>query len=136
MLPARFDRYRRPARRLLGVLFIAAGVLHFVVPSFYVAIMPPYLPYHRALVYLSGVAEVLGGIGVLLPATRRLAGWGLILLLLAVFPANIHMFTEALAGQGWSLYTVGLLVRLPFQFVMMAFVYWCAIQPPATADAG
>jgi uncharacterized membrane protein len=136
MLPDRFARYRRPARRILGILFIAAGVMHFIVPSFYVAIMPPYLPSHRTLVYLSGVAEVLGGVGVLLPSTRRLAGWGLILLLLAVFPANIHMFTEAQAEQGWSLYTVGLLLRLPLQFVMMAVVYWCAVQPPVTADAG
>ena len=122
------DRYRAAARTLIGVLFLLAGVMHFVVPSLYVSIMPPYLPYHRVLVYASGVAEVLGGLGVLLPATRRLAGWGLILLLLAVFPANVHMFTDTLGEQGWTLYTIGLLLRLPLQFVLMGVVYWCALS--------
>jgi uncharacterized membrane protein len=76
---------------LLGILFVAAGVNHFVRPDFYVKIMPPYLPWHLELVYLSGVAEIVLGVLVLIPKWRSLAAWGLIALLVAVFPANIHM---------------------------------------------
>ena len=79
------------SRYLLGVFFIAAGVNHFWHTAFYVAIMPPWLPWHLALVYISGAAEI--GLGALLLFSRwqLLAGWGLIALSLAVFPANIHM---------------------------------------------
>ena len=86
------ESYRRAARWVLAALFVAAGALHFLVPGVYLRIMPP--PYPRALVYISGATEVLGGVGVLIPATRRWAGWGLIALLVAVFPANIHMAAE------------------------------------------
>lgn len=121
-------RSNKPAR-LLGGLFIAAGVLHFVMPSFYVRIMPPYLPWHRALVLISGAAEVLGGVGVLFKATRRWAGWGLIALLFAVYPANIHMTVEAVQARGWTApYTLATLVRLPFQFVLIAWVWWTCLR--------
>ena len=70
---------------LLVVFFVAAGANHFIAPKFYLKIMPPYLPWHLALVYISGVVEIAGGIDVLIPGTRRLAAWGLIALLIAVF---------------------------------------------------
>jgi uncharacterized membrane protein len=89
---------RSLSRGLLAVLFIGAGVLHFVAPATYLHIMPPYLPAPLALVYLSGAAEIAGGVGLLIPATRQLAGWGLILLLLAVFPANVYMLQTHGAG--------------------------------------
>ncbi len=127
-LPRR--RGRRIALILLSIAFVAAGASHFLNPDFYVAIMPPYLPAHRELVYLSGLFEILGGLGVLLPHTRSAAGWGLILLLVAVFPANLHMamHPEPFIAQGmprWSLYA-----RLPLQLVLIAWVYW------ATRPAG
>ena len=78
-------------RRLFGVFFIFSGVMHFVRPRFYLAIMPDYLPAHKELVDASGVAEIAGGLGTLVPATRRVASWWSIATLIAVFPANLHM---------------------------------------------
>ncbi len=78
------------------------------------------------MVFWSGVAEVLGGIGILIPFSKTYAAWGLILLLIAVFPANIDMFLKAYQKQGWSLYTVLTLLRLPLQFLLIYWVYWAA----------
>ena len=106
-------------RWLLGACFVAAGVNHFIAPKFYLGMMPPALPWPMALVYISGVAEILGGIGVLVRPTQRLAGWGLIVLLIAVFPANIYAAIHGFGGMPpWILW-----VRLPFQLVLIAWVY-------------
>jgi len=78
------------------------------------------------MVFWSGVAEVMGGIGILIPYSRTYAAWGLILLLIAVFPANIDMFLKAYQKQGWTLYTCLTLLRLPLQFVLIYWVYWSA----------
>ena len=114
---------KRVALLLLALVFVAAGVNHFANPEFYVAIMPPYLPAHLELVYLSGFFEILGGIGVLIPAVRSLAGWGLVALLLAVYPANLHMalHPDQFSAQlpVWAIYA-----RLPFQFVFIAWAIW------------
>jgi uncharacterized membrane protein len=107
---------------LLGVLFVAAGVLHFVRPEFYVRIMPPYLPWHHELVLVSGAFEVLGGVGLLIPALRVPAAWGLIALLIAVFPANLHMALHP--GQYPDFPPAALWVRLPLQAVLVAWAYW------------
>ncbi len=119
-----FSRTRMVLRWLLGVLFVVAGIGHFVAPRFYLAIMPPALPWPLALIYLSGGAEILGGLGVLRPATRKLAGWGLIALLVAVFPANLY---AALHGMG-SIPSWILWARLPFQFVFIAWVYCSSLS--------
>jgi uncharacterized membrane protein len=107
---------------LLGVLFMLAGVNHFVRPDFYAKIMPPYLPWHLALVYLSGLLEVaLGGL-VLIPKYTAPAAWGLIALLVAVFPANLHM---ALNAQLYPEFSPAVLwVRLPLQGVLIAWASW------------
>ena len=109
---------------MLAVSFILAGANHFISPGLYLSIMPPYLPIPLVLVYLSGFFEMLGGVGVLLPHVRKAAGWGLITLLIAVFPANLYMVTssERFIAQGvplWALY-----VRLPLQLALIAWVYW------------
>lgn len=98
--------------------------MHFIQASFFVSIVPPRLPHPLELVYISGVCEILGGIGLLVPKCRRFAGTGLILLLLAVFPANVYMFANALQTQGVALPTILLAVRLPLQFIMIALVNW------------
>ena len=107
----------------IAALFVAAGVLHFVIPRSYEAIVPPSLPARLFLVYLSGACELAGGVGLLVPRTRRLAALGLIALLAAVFPANVQMLVDA-AAAGKPAWQVALLVlRLPLQFVLM-YVIW------------
>jgi len=102
----------------MALFFIIAGTLHFMNASFYLTIVPSILPYPLALVYLSGAFEILGGIGVLVPACRRAAGYGLIALLIAVFPANIKMFADHV-HEGFSIITVALFLRLPLQVVFI-----------------
>jgi uncharacterized membrane protein len=103
-----------------AALFVIGGVGHFVATDLYVRIMPPYLPYHRALVLLSGVFEVVLGILLLVPKTSRFAAWGLIALLIAVFPANIFMFQHP---ERFSLPPTLLLLRLPLQVVLILWAY-------------
>ena len=107
------------SRIALGAFFIAAGALHFVKPDPYESIMPEALPAHRELVYLSGVAEMAGGAGVLSDRTVRPAGWWLIATMLAVFPANVNMAVEAERFQ--DIPEPLLWARLPLQ---AAIVYW------------
>jgi uncharacterized membrane protein len=121
-------RFKTVTRWLFGVAFVLAGLNHFRDPAFYVAIMPPYLPWHLALVYLSGVAEVALGALLLVPRWAPLAGWGLIALLAAVFPANLHM---ALHHELYrSIPREVLWLRLPLQALLAAWAYWYTRQPP------
>jgi uncharacterized membrane protein len=110
----------RVIRLLAGPFFVFAGVMHFARTRFYVAIMPDYVPAHREMVYASGVAEIAGGLGLMVPATRRPAGWWLIATLIAVFPANLHM---ALHPERYKkLPREALYARLPVQGVFIAWV--------------
>ena len=110
---------------VLSIGYIYVGFQHFYRPSFFLAIMPPYLPYHLPLVYLSGGIEVILGAGLLLKKTRRYAAWGLIALLVAVYPANIYLaFNDSpQEALGISQFLASW-VRLPLQFVLIAFAYW------------
>ena len=123
-------RWRNISRLVMALFFIAAGLNHFRSSAIYLSMMPPWLPWPETLNLISGAAEIAGGIGVLVPATRRAAGWGLIALLLAVFPANLQV---ALHGwpqadlPGWVLWA-----RLPLQPLLIAWVYYsCLRQPPS-----
>jgi uncharacterized membrane protein len=110
-------------RWLAAAFFIAAGLNHFRTPAMYLSIMPPYLPWPSQLVAISGVTEVLGGIGLLIPMLRGAAAWGLIALLLAVLPANVQMALHGFGGMPiWLLW-----LRLPFQLVFMSWVYWTGL---------
>jgi uncharacterized membrane protein len=111
-------------RWLLTAFMVAAGANHFVNPAPYLAMMPDVLPAHLALVYISGVAEIAGGLGLILPATRRLAAWGLVLLFVAVFPANINMAVNELPLGSRQLPAWALWGRLPLQLVLVAWAYW------------
>lgn len=107
---------------LLCVFFVLAGLNHFISPSFYLKSMPPYLPWHLFLVYLSGFFEIALGAMILVPALTNTAAWGLIALLIAVFPANIHM---ALNPQLYpEINPIALWLRLPLQAVFIAWAYW------------
>jgi uncharacterized membrane protein len=122
----RANRPRRSAadRRagILGAAFVGAGTLHFTQPKFYEAIMPPYVPAHRELVYASGAAEIAGGVAAIAPKTRRAGGWWLVATLLAVFPANVHMALHP--DQFSKLPRWALLARLPLQGVFIAWALW------------
>ena len=110
----------------LGGFFLLAGLLHFLRPRPYVAIVPDALPRKREIVYVSGVAEMAGGAGVLVPATRRAAGWWLIATLLAIFPANVNMAVNA---ERFRAVPEPLLwVRLPLQGLLILWVWRVAVR--------
>ena len=112
----------------LAAVFMVAGVLHFAFPGQYERVMPPWLPHHRELVLLSGFFQLAGGLGVLFPRTRRAAGWGLILLLVTVWPANLQMLLDARASGASALAQALYLLRLPLQPVLMAWVWWASLR--------
>lgn len=128
---------RTAVRWVLAVFFVVAGANHFISPAIYLGMMPPWLPWPEAMNVISGAAEMLGGVGLLLPLTRRAAGWGLIALLIAVFPANVHV---ALQGHmpGTNFSPLALWWRLPFQAVFLGAVWWVALSrdKAAAVDPG
>jgi uncharacterized membrane protein len=115
---------RRIALILASAFYIGAGILHFTKTAFYLKIMPPYIPWHLAMVQISGVCEILGGLGLLIPPVCRAAAWGLVALLIAVFPANIYMVTNPAAAGAGSLSPLVLWGRLPLQLVFIVWVLW------------
>lgn len=128
---------KHPLLYVMGPLYVVAGVLHFLLPEWYVQIVPPVLPAPLLLVYLSGIAEIAVGIGVLIPRTRRYAAWALVGLLIAIFPANIYMATHGVVidgapGGGDPSATVRW-ARLPLQGVLILWALWYT-RPPTEAD--
>ena len=114
------------SQKALAGFFSFAGVMHFVIPRSYESIMPPSLPRHREAVVVSGIAEIAGGVAVLVPSTRRFARWWLLALLLAVFPANVHMTVNPEQVEGLDLNRVprwALWARLPLQPLAMLWVW-------------
>ena len=109
-------------RVLFGAFFVVAGVTHFTNRDFFTSIVPPYLPWPELLVYVSGVAEIALGVLLMVPATTRIAAWGLITLLIAVFPANIHMAMNPQLYPDTPL--AALLIRLPLQGLLIAVAFW------------
>ncbi len=109
------------SKNLLAIFMIVAGMMHFVNPAFFLKAMPPYLPLHKELVLVSGVCEILLGILLLVPKTSRLAAWGIVALLIAVFPANLYVFQhqDILPAP-----PIVHLLRLPLQGVFVLWAYW------------
>ena len=105
-------------RRLFGPFFVFAGIMHFVKTRWYERIMPPYVPRHREVVYLSGVAEIAGGLATMHPATRRAGSAWSILTLIAVFPANLHMALEPERYEKGIPGGAALYARLPVQLLL------------------
>ncbi|GAA0191521.1 DoxX family protein [Halobaculum roseum] len=120
-----------PLLYLMSLLYVIAGVAHFLAPTPFERIVPRELPAPRALVYLSGLVEIALGIGVLIPRTRQMSAKGLVLLLLAVFPANVNMAVRdvgpnPLPERAERLYDAALWIRLPLQGVLIAWAWWYA----------
>ncbi|QSG02497.1 DoxX family protein [Natranaeroarchaeum sulfidigenes] len=131
-------RLKRPLLYVMSTGYIVAGVLHFVVSELYVQIVPPIFPAALLLVYLSGLAEIAVGIGLLLDRTRQYAAWATIALLIAIFPANIYMATHGVVidglpggGDPSSIVRWG---RLPLQGVLILWAFWYT-RPPAISNS-
>lgn len=111
-------------RVILAVCMVVAGTLHFVASEPFIRIVPRFLPYPGALVYISGVIEIILGLFLLMPPLSRWAAWGLVALFVAVYPANINMAVNHIhidgIPDGWWFQAI----RLPFQFVLIAWAYW------------
>jgi uncharacterized membrane protein len=122
---------------LLTLAMVLAGVSHFTMPATYVAIVPDYLPAPLALVYISGVAEILLGLALQIPGLRRLAGFGLIALFIAVLPANINQAVHNLQPPGLEMSPTMVWVRLPMQLLFIAWAFWMTRpdQTPANRAA-
>ena len=104
---------------IMPIIYILAGIMHFVKPTEYIKIMPKYLPYPKELVYISGLMEILFGTMLFFPATQRMGAWLIILLLILVFPANIQMAINMQEHK--STYFWISILRLPLQLVL---IWW------------
>lgn len=108
----------------MGLAYVYVGIRHFIDPDFFLAIMPDYLPYHLEAVYISGICEIALGAMLFFKKFRWIAGWGLILLLIAVFPANIYLAQNESAQQTIQISENAALIRLPFQALFIGLAYW------------
>ena len=109
-----------------GLTFIFAGVSHFFIPDTFIKLMPPFVPFPLAMVYVSGIFEILGGIGLIVSKTRRAASYGLILLLLAVYPANIYVAMENIQLGGFMSNSFYQWFRVVLQIPLIFWVWWMA----------
>jgi len=124
------NRQKDTLRVILAVCMVVAGVLHFAQPDPFIRIVPGFLPAPATLVYLSGAIEMLLGVGLLVPATRQFSAWGLVVLFIAVYPANLNMAINHIKIAGipdtWWFHAI----RLPFQLVLIAWAYWLTQPSP------
>jgi uncharacterized membrane protein len=116
------SRLREFMKWLLAASFTASGINHFLNTPFYASIVPPYLPWHVALVYVSGIAEIGLAAMLVIPRLERLAAWGMICLIVAVTPANIQMAVHPELYPGFNEQL--LLARVPLQLVILAWAFW------------
>ena len=107
-----------------SIFYVLVGIKHFIDPNFFLAIVPPYLPYHLELVYISGLFEILFGVMILIPKYRYWGSVGLILLLIAVFPANIYLFQSKEAQKAIGATQEIATWRLPVQGILIWVAYW------------
>ena len=109
----------------MGCSYVLVGILHFVKADFFMNIMPPYLPFPLELVYLSGAAEIVLGSLLLFKKYQSYAAWGLVLLLIAVYPANIYLAFNTAPQEALQVSAFAASwVRLPMQFVLLGIAYW------------
>jgi uncharacterized membrane protein len=129
------NRIKEIFRGILAVSMATVGVLHFIKPEQFAKIVPSLLPYPTALVYISGFFEILGGIGILIPFISVAAAWGLIVLFIAVFPANINQAINSIPIEGIPYNPLFYWIRLPFQAVLIAWAGWYTQKPEQQSGA-
>jgi uncharacterized membrane protein len=118
---------------LVFLWFMIGGVAHFSLTEMEMRIVPPSIPWPRAAVLISGVFELLGAVGILIPVTRRAAGIGLFLLTIAVTPANVYMLQHA---ELFNVPRWALIIRLPFQAALLALILWSTWNSPSRSRTG
>lgn len=123
---------RKIALVLAAILYVGTGLLHFIKPEPYLRIVPPYVPWHAKMVQISGVFEILGGVGLLFAPSRKVAAWGLVALLIAVFPANLYMATNPSEAGAVSIAPWLRWGRLPIQALLIWWILWCTSPRPDT----
>ena len=109
---------------VMSLLYIVVGVKHFTDPDFFVHIVPPFLIYREEMVYLSGLVEIVMGLFLLFNKTRKIGSWGIIALLIAVFPANIYLYLSESAREILQISQNQALIRMPFQLPLLILAYW------------
>lgn len=117
-------RYKIVFQIILAIAMVVVGALHFTEPEGFVKIVPDYLPYPLALVYISGFVEVLAGVGLLIPQGSRAAAWILVVLFIAVFPANLYQAVNNIEVASLPHDPPLKELRLPFQAVLVAWAWW------------
>jgi uncharacterized membrane protein len=115
-------------RWLATLFFVVAGLLHFIIPEFYLAMMPPFIPFQQFFIIVSGIAETAGAIGIQIPRFRKLAGIGLIVLLVAVFPANIYVAIVNPVIPNLEYSASGMWWRLLLQPIFIAWIWWVSVK--------
>ena len=118
------QKVKKTSIYIMGFFYVYIGVKHFLDPEFFIAIMPKYMPFHYELVLISGFFEIMFGLMLMFEKYRSLAAWGLILLLIAVFPANIYLYQSKEAQEAIDISKDLALYRLPFQLLFLGLAYW------------
>tara|TARA_X000001036_G_scaffold103570_1_gene96792 strand:- start:608 stop:1057 length:450 start_codon:yes stop_codon:yes gene_type:complete len=113
---------------ILGIFYLNVGITHFTNPDFFLVIMPPYLHYQEFFVYLSGLFEILFGLMIIFKKTRFYGAWGIFFLLIAVFPANIYLYSSYEAQEILSITKEGSFIRLFYQIPLLILSYWHSLE--------
>ena len=118
------EKYKILTIFVMGVMYVFIGIKHFTDPQYFLDIVPPQLPFKLFLVYLTGLIEVVGGVAILAPKTRKAGAYLLIFLLVSVFPANIYLYVSETPQSLLGISEADALIRMPFQIPLILLAYW------------
>ena len=118
------EKYKILTIFVMGVMYVFIGIKHFTDPQYFLDIVPPQLPSKLFLVYLTGLIEVVGGVAILAPKTRKAGAYLLIFLLVSVFPANIYLYVSETPQSLLGISEADALIRMPFQIPLILLAYW------------
>ena len=118
------EKYKILTIFVMGVMYVFIGIKHFTDPQYFLDIVPPQLPSKLFLVYLTGLIEVVGGVAILAPKTRKVGAYLLIFLLVSVFPANIYLYVSETPQSLLGISEADALIRMPFQIPLILLAYW------------